>query len=151
MSVHHQNLKSLAKKILVAKGFDESQIFEEVPVFVAGAKVNVVGKFDPEVGAIIKAKKSVIADVVAFKDDYAVVVECGNTPSERLAQFNLVFDEVIYLPFVEIFKEIADVNRLNSQVSELKSEKGKLEAENLTLKQKISTIKEQLHDLIQQK
>ena len=95
----------------------------------------------------LKAKKSLIADVVGINKDGTVCIECGNTPVERLHQFNLIFDEVLFLPFISVADEALNNEKLKQEVIKLTSERQNLEAENENLSRKLSEVKMELKRL----
>jgi DNA-binding transcriptional ArsR family regulator len=74
MTTSHQNLIKKAKTILVKKGFEEDQIYEEF------------GFMDYRI------------DVVGWSANKKIAVECGYSDSKKLKNLEKFFDEVICLP-----------------------------------------------------
>ncbi len=115
----HQKLKKLGVILLLAKGFARHEISEEHTLSFPGCK------------------KTIVADVVAFSKTSSAVVECGNTPSDRVSQLKLFFDEVLLLPYVdskistkEIVKPLSvEIQKLEEDLAGLKSRMNYFEAE----------------------
>jgi hypothetical protein len=137
-SSQHVLLKEVAKEILKIKGYID--IREEFPVVLNGHVIADSG--------LIKVKKSVYADVVGFKEGYSIVVECGSTPSERLSQFKLFFDEVLYLPFVENFKELVETKLLHEHINKLQQEKRELEQNLAQCRERLKTIDNKVREAL---
>lgn len=77
----HNEIKAYAHKLLLERGFKESQIFEEHPIKIG--------------------RRKFIVDVVGISEEKQVAVECGEVSSkDKLTILRTYFDEVIHLPYV---------------------------------------------------
>jgi len=121
----HDQLILLAKQFLLRRGFPENRIFTEVPVLQKG---QVIQKNFWSTNYVMQVKRGIISDVIGLKDNYAVAVECGHTPSERLEQLRLMFDEVVYLPFVTMAEALENTAFLHGEIDTLKQRNEQLEA-----------------------
>lgn len=122
----HDQLILLAKQFLLRRGFSEDRIFTEVPVLQKG---QVIQKNFWNTNYTMQVRRGIISDVVGLKDNYAIAVECGHTPSERLEQLRLMFDEVVYLPFVTMAEALENTASLHSEIDRLKQRNEQLEAD----------------------
>ena len=82
MKITHEQLKESGRKILLRKGFKESEIFEEYPINVKS-----------------KNRKRYVIDIAGVKKDFKVAIECGSL-SKNKNELKKLFDEVIILPYV---------------------------------------------------
>ena len=120
----HEQLKLLAKEILLKRGFGENEIFQEIPVLASGL---VLRKKDVGCPFDLVSKKGIVVDVAGVKEGFSIVVECGLTPLDRLVWLKLFFDEVLYLPFVSTIDKLDEPLRLQGQIEDLKREKLRME------------------------
>jgi hypothetical protein len=84
----HDELKQMARKILMDRGFKEAEIFEEYMV-----KTH-------------EMRTGFRVDVAGITDDLKIAVECGAVQGQKVAQLQLFFDEVVLLPYLSCKKEI---------------------------------------------
>ena len=52
----------------------------------------------------------------------SIVVECGTTPSDRLAQLQLFFDEVYFIPFVSSLEDTKDIAEYEGKIRHLEAQ-----------------------------
>ena len=123
LTKNHDQLKRLARLILLAKGYNSEQIFQEYELKFPGCK------------------KSIIADVCAITKDHSSVVECGTTPSDRTAQLKLFFDEIILLPY-----PISDYSSLVVKpfTEEIREMQGKLDF----MKERVNQYAAEIQDVL---
>jgi len=143
----HELLKSIGKEILKSKGFDDKQIFTEFPVIQAGQVIERHLGYGQE-PVIIVVRKGIIADTIGVSPNRSVAIECGNTPSDRLSQLKLFFDEVLYLPYVRTSGSEKEILELNSQVSELRKENDYLKQENAHYRRRLEDLEAKIRDAL---
>ena len=149
----HETLKAIGKEILRSKGFADCEIFLEFPVLQAGQilerAVPLLSPHYDQLPIKYTVKKGIIADVVGLKDNHSVVIECGNTPSDRLCQLKLFFDEVLYLPYVKVMGHPEkDILELNSQIATLTSENTKLREDNEHYKRRLDDLETKIREAL---
>jgi len=113
-SSSHDVLKGMATDYCLAVGFPKDQIFEELPVYSKGKVVTFV-------------------DVAAISDDKTLAIEVGTTKPQMLSWLELLFDEVIFMPYGAVLKsddELTQDNQLlrreNDQLKNQVAEQGRL-------------------------
>ena len=106
----HEKIKELAIQILRMKGYEDNQIFQEYSV------------------SFPMLKKPLVVDVVGInaENNRNMAIECGITPSGRLSQLQLFFDEVMFIPFVSSLDNIKDTSKYENRIRELENEVGRL-------------------------
>jgi len=78
-----------------------------------------------------------------------MAVECGNTPSDRLSQLKLFFDEVLYLPYVKVMGHPEkDILELNSQITILTSENTRLREDNERYKRRLDDLETKIREAL---
>ena len=107
----HEELKQIAKKILLNRGYKEDQILGEYELILPDRNY------------------SYVVDVVAFKDTKDVdksefrkrargtaipdvMIECGDTSYEKIIELRFIGKEVMWLPYGTFPPEFFAVNRL---------------------------------------
>ncbi len=146
-SLQHAGLKEVAKQILRSKGFADNQIFTEYPVLQQGQIIQRESYY-PERELKFPVKKGIVTDVIGLKENYSIAIECGNTPSDRLCQLKLLFDEVLYLPYVDLPEHTETILKLNNQITELTNEKKHLKTENEILQQRLDEMTAKVRDIL---
>jgi hypothetical protein len=133
MSLDHNALKLVARKILESRGFIQSEIYEECPILTKGQTVKPLCYEAPEpycyAAPELTVKRGIITDLIGVNKEQSLAIECGNTPPERILQLKLFFDQVIWIPV------------------SLEERNKKLETENKFLKSRVETILEKVKTL----
>lgn len=80
-SKEHQELKAYGRKVLEKLGFEIPEIHEEYLIKFEGMK------------------EQLIVDVAGISPIRKVAVECGTTPTDKVINLRMYFDEVILLPY----------------------------------------------------
>ena len=121
MTNAHNELKQIAKKILLNRGYKENQIFTEYELILPDHNY------------------SYVVDVVAFKDTKDVdkseflkwthgtaipdvMIECGDARYDKIVKLRFIGKEVLWLPYGTFPPEFFAVNRLkvaNKRISHL--------------------------------
>ncbi len=142
---HHEQLKELAKGILKREGFTDNQIFTEYAILTMGQVFTAKNRGYKRGGTAslpifpLKVKKGLIIDVVGINEDRQVAIEVGNTPWEKKAALALFFDEVWFIPFVDI-EESSSFEMREHILKETTAENLRLLGRNKYLRRKLDRL-----------
>lgn len=140
-------MKAIGKEILRSKGFTDKEIFVEFPVLYAGQIFE--KECYGERPLKMTVKRGIIADVIGLNEQHSIVIECGSTPSDRLCQLKLFFDEVLFLPYVKTMgRPEKDILELNSQITSLTEQNMQLQRENEWYKQRLDALETKIREAL---